>query len=206
MPGFNQEMLDSGAIEADIEEIVQLSDHVTSHLNEADQIEIHTDNGEYVLKFSVKGRKGISSTGLLDLKGQSSNIPSGESYIAPLEDSANGKILIDASIAEIGLVSEEPTVLELKDGKLVDATGSNGKKLLELLNTEEARTIAEFGIGTNKSAKLRGYVLEDEKLYGTVHIAFGSNKPFGGVTEAGIHIDCVSKHPIVYVEGKQLEI
>ncbi|HLR02936.1 MAG TPA: aminopeptidase, partial [Virgibacillus sp.] len=42
------------------------------------------------------------------------------------------------------------------------------------------------------------------KVYGTVHIAFGSNKPFGGVTDAGVHIDCVIKDPVVHIDGKQI--
>jgi leucyl aminopeptidase (aminopeptidase T) len=75
---------------------------------------------------------------------------------------------------------------------------------LELLGDGDGRTIAEFGIGTNKKARLTGNVLEDEKVFGTVHIAFGSNKSFGGVTEAGVHIDCVIKDPVVFIDGERV--
>ncbi|MCD8506392.1 MAG: hypothetical protein LRY37_04950 [Alkalibacterium thalassium] len=46
--------------------------------------------------------------------------------------------------------------------------------------------------------------MKTKKVYGTIHIAFGSNKPFGGVTEAGVHIDCVVKEPTVWIDGKKI--
>src|SRR5699024_12243338 len=96
------------------------------------------------------------------------------------------------------------SVCTLVPGRRSDATGEVGKQLRDGFGDGEGRTIAEVGIGTNKKARLTGNVLEDEKVYGTVHIAFGSNKPFGGVTDAGVHIDCVIKDPVVHIDGKQI--
>lgn len=48
-----------------------------------------------------------------------------------------------------------------------------------------------------------GNVLEDERVFGTVHIAFGSNKSFGGETEANVHIDCVVKN-LVSIDNKEV--
>lgn len=197
MPGVTIDMLQEGAITADYSEVESLTDYYCGLLNAGNKVTIRKDNTS--LTFSIEGRKGIPSTGVFREKGESGNLPSGESYIAPLEDSANGTLLIDGSIAGLGIV-DEPILLTIEKGRLIDATGEQGKQLLELLGDDNGRVIAEFGIGTNRSARLTGNVLEDEKVYGTVHIAFGSNKPFGGINEAGVHIDCVIKDPHFVIE------
>lgn len=201
MPGITLSMLEKGAIEADPDVVVKLTDHFTELLERSNQVEIEKD-GE-VLSFSIKGRRGIPSTGIFREKGQAGNVPSGEAYIAPIENSANGKLVVDGSIAQIGKV-ERPITLTIENGMLVGATGRQGKELLELLGSDKGKTIAEFGIGTNPTARITGVVLEDEKVFGTIHIAFGSNKPFGGVTEAGVHIDCVVKEPNVWIDGEKV--
>ncbi len=201
MPGLTLDMLEEGAISADYSEVEKLTAEYCKWLENGEQVKIQ--KGDSTISFSIKGRKAIPSTGVFREKGESGNLPSGESYIAPLEDSANGTIIIDGSIAGLGVLTE-PVTLEVANGKLIDASGERGKQLLELLGDGEGRTIAEFGIGTNKKARLTGNVLEDEKVYGTVHIAFGSNKSFGGITEAGVHIDCVIKDPIVYIDGTRI--
>lgn len=201
LPGISLDMLENGAITADYDEIEKLTEKYCELLDNGENVEILKDG--YQLKFSIKGRKSIRSTGVFKEKGEFGNIPSGESYIAPIETSANGKMIIDGSISNIGML-DDPITIEIKDGKLVNASGKNGQKLLELLGDGDGRTIAEFGIGTNKKARLSGNVLEDEKVFGTVHIAFGSNKSFGGQIEAGVHIDCVIKNPIVLIDSKPI--
>ncbi|HEY2420527.1 MAG TPA: aminopeptidase [Neobacillus sp.] len=203
MPGITIDMLQEGAITADYLEVEQLTADYCLLLDAGEVVTIEKDNMK--LSFSIKGRNGIPSTGIFREKGESGNLPSGESYIAPIEDSANGTILVDGSIAGIGIVSE-PVILTIENGRLIDATGKQGKQLLQLLGDGNGRIIAEFGIGTNNKARLTGNVLEDEKVFGTVHIAFGSNKPFGGTNEAGVHIDCVIKDPIVTIDEKLISI
>ncbi|MEH7381223.1 aminopeptidase [Bacillus sp. JJ1533] len=201
MPGITLDMLEEGAISADYTEVETLTNEYCLLLENGRKVEIN--KGNHSLTFSIDGRKAIPSTGVFRNKGESGNLPSGESYIAPLEDSANGTIIIDGSIAGIGVL-QEPMLLTLQHGRLVDASGEAGKQLLQQLGDGEGRKIAEFGIGTNKKARLTGNVLEDEKVFGTVHIAFGSNKSFGGKTEAGVHIDCVIKNPTVIMDGKKI--
>ena len=65
-----------------------------------------------------------------------------------------------------------------------------------------SRTIGELGIGTNPLARLTGVILEDEKIYGTVHIALGSNDTFGGTVAAGIHVDGIITRPRLLLDGK----
>lgn len=201
MPGISLDMLENGAISADYNEVEELTEKYFQLLDRGEEVKIVKDNHQ--LTFSIKGRKGIRSTGVFKKKGESGNVPSGESYIAPIEDSANGTMMIDGSISNIGVL-DEPIILKIEAGRLVNATGKNGKKLLEILGEGDGRTIAEFGIGTNKKARLTGNVLEDEKVFGTVHIAFGSNKSFGGNTEAGVHIDCIIVDPDVWIDLQKI--
>ncbi|MDC6268247.1 aminopeptidase [Lysinibacillus fusiformis] len=201
MPGITLEMLEQGALHADAQEIEEMVEKYVRLLDKAAGIRIVKDGHE--LTFSVENRLGIRSTGVIRQAGEHGNIPSGESYIAPIESSANGEILVDGSIANIGVL-KEPLLLKISNGRLVEAIGPDGPRLLELLGEENGRIIAEFGIGANKSAMLCGNVLEDEKVYGTIHIAFGSNVPFGGANAADVHIDCVVKNPVVYFDGERV--
>jgi leucyl aminopeptidase (aminopeptidase T) len=203
MPGVTLDMLENGAISADYTEVQELTEKYCQKLDCGEEVKIVKDNNK--LTFSIKGRKSIRSTGVFKQKGESGNVPSGESYIAPIEDSANGIIMIDGAVSNIGVL-DEPIILKIESGRLVEAIGKNGQKLLELLGEGDGRTIAEFGIGTNKKARLTGNVLEDEKVFGTVHIAFGSNKSFGGKTDAGVHIDCIIKDPNVWIDSQKLGI
>ena len=66
----------------------------------------------------------------------------------------------------------------------------------------ENGTIAELGIGTNECAKLCGIILEDEKIYGSVHVAFGTNTSFGGITKADCHLDGIVLAPTLYLDDE----
>ena len=96
----------------------------------------------------------------------------------------------------IGLL-DEPVLLTIKKGRLVAANGEKGEQLLGLLGEGDGRFLAELGIGTNHAARIIGNILEDEKAYNTIHVAFGSNHTFGGTIKTNVHIDCVTKDPLV---------
>ena len=108
--------------------------------------------------------------------------------------------MVDGSIAGIGRLSE-PVLLEVSEGQLVSASSQDGERLLSLLGSSpKGRNLAELGVGTNDKARLRGVTLEDEKIYGTIHIAFGSNDTFGGTVAAGVHLDAVVLEPELYLD------
>ncbi|MFC7395438.1 aminopeptidase [Scopulibacillus cellulosilyticus] len=202
MPGVTMDMLTEGALTADYAEVKHLCQTVSEKLNPGKSVTILTgENKEYQLELSIDGRKSIDSTGIFQNPGESGNLPSGESYLAPVEGTTNGQILINGSISGIGKLSE-PVLLTVKDGRLEDATGEEGKKLLEMLGSGLGRSVGELGIGTNPAARVTGNILEDEKVYGTIHVAFGTNITFGGTVEAGVHIDCVVLKPELSVDGE----
>ncbi|MCM2999865.1 aminopeptidase [Paenibacillus cellulositrophicus] len=202
MPGITEDMFLEGAIAADYTQVKALTEKVTDMLTDAQTVRIEKDGRS--LEFSIQGRDGVPSTGMYLEPGQSGNLPSGEAYIAPVEGTAEGQIVVDGSIAGIGKLSG-PIVLTVEKGRLTAAEGGpEGEKLLQMLGDGDGRLLGEFGIGTNEKARITGVVLEDEKVYGTIHVAFGSNNTFGGVVAAGVHIDCVVGKPDVYLDGRQI--
>lgn len=66
---------------------------------------------------------------------------------------------------------------------------------------EEGTNVAELGIGTNEAALLTGNILEDEKILGTAHVAFGASAAIGGTVQVPVHIDCVLRRPTVEIDG-----
>ncbi|MDN5300804.1 MAG: hypothetical protein PWQ60_318 [Thermoanaerobacteraceae bacterium] len=200
MPGITMEMFLKGAVTADYSQVEKLTRKVAEILTRGSRVVIEKD--AFRLEMSIEGRKGIESTGRYLEKGQSGNLPSGEAYIAPVEGSADGKILVDGSIVGLGML-KSPILLEIRKGLLFDAQGDGAKEWLEMLGSSNtARNVAEFGIGTNPNAILSGNILEDEKILGTIHVAFGSNNTFGGKVSAGVHMDAVVLEPTVYVDNR----
>lgn len=193
MPGITEDMFLNGAMSADYRLVEKETHEMTDKLTSAKKITIYSGNG-YKLTIPIEGRSGIPSTGVFREKAASGNLPSGEAYIAPLEGLAEGEIQINGSIAGIGLV-DEAIILNIEKGKLINASGRTGKKLLTILGDGDGRILGELGIGTNHAARLTGNILEDEKAYNTIHVAFGSNHTFGGTVKTDVHIDCVTKEP-----------
>ncbi|WP_449290941.1 aminopeptidase [Oscillibacter ruminantium] len=199
MPGITEEMFAKGAMTADYSRVMELTEQVTELLTKANTARIEKDG--HVLSLDLRGRRGVSSHGVYREKGQAGNLPSGESYIAPIETGINGTMLIDGSMVGVGLL-EEPLEVEVKNGILQSIRGKDAEKLSILLKNSNNGTLCELGIGTNYAARLIGIILEDEKAYHTVHIAFGTNVGFGGSNQADCHMDGIIKNPTLYLDDK----
>ena len=152
------------------------------------------------LTLGLQGRTAIPDAGELTHEGAFGNLPCGEGFISPA--TAEGTLIVDGSIAGVGLVSE-PVTLTIRDGHLVDASGPEGAQLMELLTAHgpDGTNVAELGIGTNEKAILTGNILEDEKIIGTAHVAFGASAAIGGNVQVPVHLDVVSLRPEVTVDG-----
>ena len=204
MPGITMDMLRDGAACADYDQVERRTRQLTERLTHAKHARIEKDG--HVLELALTGRDGVASPGVYREPGASGNFPSGEAYIAPLEDGANGTVVIDGSMVGIGTLTE-PMTVTIENGRLTriegaDAQGPYAERLSVLFEQPENGTIAELGIGTNEAAKLCGIILEDEKLYGTVHIAFGTNTSFGGITKADCHLDGIILNPTLYLDDE----
>ena len=201
MPGITKEMFSRGAMTADYNEVEKLTATVTEMLTKASTARIEKD--DKVLTIRLDGRDGVPSPGVYREAGKCGNLPSGEAYIAPLEDGSDGEMIIDGSMVGIGKL-ESPLHMVISGGKLRFVTGEKSEALDVLLKNETNGTLCELGIGTNEAAILNGIILEDEKVYGTVHIAFGTNTSFGGTNKAECHMDGIILKPTLYLDDKKV--
>jgi aminopeptidase len=154
----------------------------------------------------IEGREAHASSGLFREKGLWGNLPTGEAYLAPVEGVSNGIVVVDGSMASVGMV-DQPIRITVKDGYATDIVGgASARRLVELLEPhgKDARTVAEFGVGTNDRAILTGVILEDEKVMGTIHIAFGDNKSMGGSVRVASHLDGLIKQPTVWFDARKV--
>jgi aminopeptidase len=202
-PGITKEVMIRG-MNADYKKISALSLKLKDILEKGHFIRVTAPAGTDI-SFEISGRTSFASKGLFHQKGESGNLPTGETFLAPLEGTSNGVFVVDGSMAGLGLIKEANIRIEVKDGYAEKISGgSAARKLIKQLDSvgRDARNIAEFGIGTNDSAKLSGILLEDEKVMGTVHIALGNNVSMGGSVNVPIHLDGVIKKPTVYLDDK----
>ena len=200
MPDVTEDMFTEGALLADYAEVARLSDLLTEMLTEAQVVRIEKEGT--TLEFSLDGRAGVSSNGRFLTPGSGGNLPTGEAYIAPLEGKGEGETVIDGTITGIGVIGA-PLHVTIRGGRATEFRGPEADRVREMLGENpDAYTVGELGIGTNPKARLIGNLLEDEKVYGTAHIAFGSNATFGGSIQAGVHIDGVILSPTLYLDDR----
>ncbi len=200
MPGITMEMLERGGLHADYGKMRRLTDALARIGTKAEVIRITSPLGSDFTA-GLRGRKMLADTGFLWRKGSFGNLPAGEAFIAPVEGSSEGKLVFDGSFSSVGVL-KEPIELVVEKGRVVECSNDALSEVIE--KYENADNIAEIGLGTNKAARLIGNVLEDEKVYGTCHVAIGDNHTFGGATRAGIHLDGVIKNPWVFLDGVEV--
>ncbi len=201
MPGVTADMLER-VMAVDWGLMTKRSRAIAEALSEADEANVTCPRGTD-LKLDLRGRVGIPDDGVLVEPGACGNLPCGEGFIAPL--SGHGRVVIAASLAGMGITAE-PATLTVNHGKVTSAEGGHGPGFLELLRRAGhlGTNLAELGIGTNDRARLTGNVLEDEKILGTLHVAFGASASFGGTVSVPIHLDAVVLDPTLDVGGRRV--
>jgi aminopeptidase len=155
------------------------------------------------LTFSTAGRRYLLGDG-------THNMPDGEIYTAPVDDSAAGVIAFEFPGIYGG--NEIPGVrLELEAGRVVSATAGEKENLLrEILDTDEgAARIGEFGVGTNFDiTRFSKEILYDEKIGGTIHLALGrAYRECGGLNHSAVHWDLVKdlrQEGAIYLDEKKV--
>lgn len=166
--------------------------------------EVRLVGEETDLTISIKGRKAIPCYG-------ERNMPDGEVFLSPVEDSADGHIYYEMPAIYQG---REVTGIRLrfKAGKVVDASADKNEKfLIAMLDTDKgARFLGELGIGVNYGIqKCTKDILFDEKIGGTVHLAVGrSYEEAGGKNISAIHWDMIKdlrKGGAIYLDGKAIQ-
>lgn len=189
MPLFDPFMLE-GSMDVDWRALARRTRAVSRAVSGTVAAEVTTPHGT-AISFSTRGRKAGLDTGILTRPGSFGNLPAGEVYLAPVEGTAEGRlVLLWGPTRRL----DSPLTLTVKDGQVTGVDGEDAYRYeLEkrLSEREENRNIAELGIGTNDRATRPDNILESEKILGTVHIALGDNSAFGGAVKAPFHQDFV---------------
>lgn len=198
MPGITEFSFTQGGLTADYNRVRKLCLKMFRKISDAKKIEVKSSNGtdvaleigDYILDID---------DGLYHKPGSFGNLPAGEVCTSPNDFSVNGKIVID----KMGSYGDN-IVFEVNNSFVEKIFGSDTlMKDVEKLG-KKARMIAEIGIGTNPKAKIIGNVLEDEKVFGTIHLAIGSNISFGGKNDVQFHQDGIIIKPTLLADGKMI--
>jgi leucyl aminopeptidase (aminopeptidase T) len=190
----------ANAVNVDYDKVKQDGSAILESLHKKELIKITTPDGTD-LTFSIKGRRiGIETGTLEDCfstgKECAVEIPAGEVYVAPIENSAHGTLVID-EVRDFGV---QKLRMKFHEGRITSFEAVKGKSSFKRLLAEaqgEKDRIAEFGIGINYGMTPIGLRIYDEKALGTAHIAIGNNTHLGGINEASIHIDFILHWPII---------
>lgn len=164
-------------------------------LQTANHIRVRTPNGTDLTLELCGRRVYIDSGGLF--AGKLGNLPGGEVFVAPLESSASGTLVVDVA-APGGVRLQNPVRLQLRHGRVVEADGTVEAQTLAALLGESR--VGELGFGTHPALCRTGHPLCDEKVTGTGHVGFGHNLDWGGENREHPHLDCVFDRPSVWAD------
>lgn len=157
------------------------------------------------LEADIEGRVANVDTGICHKPGECMGMPLVEVNVPPLENTAQGVIVVDGSASLLGMV-REPIKIVVKEGKAVEITGGGQaeelRSILEEKNHPNVYVIAEIAVGLNPKGKIIGVLTEDESAWRTGHIALGDNTSLGGVNQAPIHIDMIIRKPTIILDEK----
>lgn len=197
-----------GGIDTDYDELQRRTMLVRDALLATDSVRVTSPTGTDVT-LDITGRQAYSLDGAYSEAGHEAQhiaIPTGEAPVAPVEGTAEGTIVVDHSMDELGVLKESVEI-EIEEGVATDVRGGeDARRLRQLLeeHDENARNLAELAIGTNPDARLSGILAEDKKVYGTVHFALGDNVSMDGSVESDLHVDGMVTRPTVELDGTRI--
>ena len=202
MPGITEDIV-RRALVVDYDVMDKVADRIISRLKGKKTLRIKTEAGTDI---TIPNKELLKDNGLYHNKGDFGNLPAGEVGFAPEEGKVNGMYVVDLTMAGIGRLNEK-IIFIVKGGFVTEIKGRQEaeklKNILKEFNNKSVYNIAEFAIGTNKKAKISGITLEDEKVFGTIHIALGNNMSYpGGTTKAPIHLDGVIDRPTIIADDE----
>jgi leucyl aminopeptidase (aminopeptidase T) len=205
MTDFTEEMMMHGGIEADFEEIKPVCRKVADKFAGGNRLKLTTPEGTS-LELDITGRRGNALYCIVE-PGEFSTVPTVEANVSPIEGSANGRIVANASIPYLGIgVLQEPVHVDVADGFIKKIEGGIQaemlRKDLESHGDKNAFNIAEIGVGLNPKCRMCGIMLEDEGVISTCHIGVGTNITLGGNIKAPVHYDLLMWEPKIEVDGE----
>lgn len=190
MPHFLRDMF-FGSMNVDWRALANSTQALARALEGVNSLEIHAGNGTN-LELDVSERPFKTDDGDLTKPGSFGNLPAGEVFVAPLEGTTEGTLVIEWGPS---LKLAAPMKVFVEKGRAVSVSGENPDDVRWIEGLFSAHpdnnNVAELGIGTNPGATRPDSILESEKILGTVHLAFGDNHTFGGNVVAPFHLDFV---------------
>jgi aminopeptidase len=204
-PGVTADMLIEGALALTPEEHRSIQGHAETlirALEDTATVEIRTPAGTK-LTLSAENRRFVTDAKLDRKTMKWINLPTGEVYVAPVEDSLNGKLVCDMAIGGIGKL-RKPVVVTAKKGRVETVLSEDKDHLRRVKDTFQtddwSDVVGEFAFGINPKARFVQEFLEAEKILGTVHVAFGENTDMpGGKNPSKNHMDLLMSDPTVTV-------
>jgi len=209
LPLYTWDLLEDPSLHIDFKSHAQKVRNFADAFTDGEKIHITTEAGTDIT-LNIKGRVGNYCPGFVENAGDLGSPPDIEANISPIENSANGIVIINGSITHpnFGLL-KSPVTLTVKNGKIIDFESDN-KKQVCMLNElfgpldSKRRVLAECGVGLNPAAKLTGIMLTDEGALGYLHFGFGANHTVGGLNEVDFHLDFVFRAATLTLDSKIL--
>ena len=161
------------------------------------------------ISFNLSPRKSIVGDGALSRDGEIDFFPGAQVSIAPVEETINGKIVVDGSDNVNGLVfNSYEMIMENGIIKKIDG-GSEGNKIIEWLSAckqENIYHLCHFTVGLNPEAGISGNLVEDERKVAAVDFGFGyqSSAFNGNVGPCDYHMDVMLVEPTIFLDGKEM--
>ena len=201
---YREHMLIKGGLEADFYETKEMCIKFAEAFEKSNEA-VLTSTGGTRLTMRAEGRPGNALYCIVE-PGQMSPAPNVEANFSPIEGSAKGIIVADASIPYIDIgVLKEPVTATVAKGMITDIKGGYQAKILadDLANRNDPQVynVAELGVGLNPKCIMQGVMLEDEGVYGSVHIGIGTNITLGGHVKAAIHYDLLMYEATIELDG-----
>jgi len=209
LTAFTEQMLISGGIDADFPRIREQCRAVGSRLARG-RVARLTSRAGTDLTFRLEGRRINVMAGIVE-RGELSPVPNAEVNVSPVEASANGVLVADASIPYLGIgLLKRPIRFTIRGGLIVTIEDGDPEQVGKLKAAWKAQAdpmvynIAEMGIGMNPQCRFVGLMLEDEGVLGSVHIGTGTSVTLGGTVKARSHYDLIMKAPTLILDGEVL--
>lgn len=205
-PAITEEIM-ARTIPIDYETLVLKTQKGLELLRRTRRVKLTTEAGTDLTMEFTSERKGFVVDGLCLAPGEKDWVPAGSCHMAPLEGSAEGKLVVDVSLVPCGLL-KSPVEMTVRKGRVVNIQGGKEAKVYEefLSSFEDSNVynLGEIGIGTNPQARYTGVPIEDERVEGGVIIGIGQNILHGGVVKAKTHTDAIVLSPNLEMDGKMI--
>lgn len=190
--------------EADFVALRPMIESLASAFTEATTARVTSPHGTDVT-MSIAGRRGRALHGFANTV----DISAGyclESSLAPVEGTAEGVIVVNASIPGVALINSEPVRIHMEKGMAVAIEGGTEarqfRELLASFNDPLVYNLGELGVGMNPKCVLDGTMMSDESVFGSIQLALGTSAYIGGTVKAAAHYDTILTEATLELDGR----